>query len=122
MSGRLLSHGSRLAAAVALVITSSGVAVAAAAPASAAGNGSPGCSVSQGYALNTAPKSIFAHYSITCEDRTAPGPISIIRLVNGAWQSVATGNGALNYLCKGSTEYEYQVVEAARYQFEYACG
>jgi hypothetical protein len=123
MSGRLLSRGSRLAAAAALIIASGAVSAVAAVPASAAtGNGSPGCSVSSGYALLTGPSRISAHYTITCEDRTAAAPISIARLVNGTWQSVATGNGALIYICQGSTEYEYVVEVAANYEFEDACG
>jgi hypothetical protein len=122
MAGRLSHHACRLAAAAALVITSGGIAVAAAAPASAVANGGPGCSISEGYTLLTGPPRISAHYSITCEDRTAPGPIDIARLVNGSWQSVATGNGALIYTCQGSTEYEYEVVVAVNYEFEDACG
>lgn len=122
MSGRLLWPASRLVAAAALVITTGGAAVEAAAPARAAPNGGPGCSVSEGYTLLSGPPRISAHYSITCEDRTSPGPIDIARLVNGTWQSVAFGNGAVIYVCQGSAEYEYEVVEAVTYKFEDACG
>lgn len=122
MSGRLSHHVSRLAAAAALIITAGGVALAAAGPARAVVNGGPGCSISEGYTLLTGPPRISAHYSITCEDRTAPGPIDIARLVNGTWQSVATGNGAVIYVCQGSAEHEYEVVVAVTYQFQDACG
>jgi hypothetical protein len=122
MSGRLVHHASRLAAAAALVIASGGVALATAAPAGAATNSGPGCSISEGYALLGGPARISAYYSVTCEDRTAPGPIDIARLVDGTWQSVATGSGALIYVCPGSTESEYEVVVAVDYEFEYACG
>lgn len=122
MSGRLMSNRSTLAAAVALVIAAGGVAVSTAAPASAAGDGSPGCSVSQGYTLLGGPPRISAHYSVTCEDRVGLGQISIARLVSGTWDTVATGTGALIYICKGSTEYEYVVVVGVNYEFEDACG